>query len=115
MLEPFLNDCMHVYMKILVYFKRLLINEKKNPKGIFLRLFCFVCHVKVKEPEIADKKKLKALGLKSSRKRDKKSDSSVVTDSSPVCTEHVYLSMVLLQISGRNIKISKIFDIDFIS
>lgn len=37
----------------------------------------------IKEPEIADKKKLKVLGLKSSRKRDKKSDSSVVTDSSP--------------------------------
>lgn len=72
-----------------------------------------MCYVKVKEPEIADKKKLKALGLKSSRKKDKKSDSSVFIDSSPVRT--VYLSMVLLQISGRNIKITKYFDFNLIS
>lgn len=72
-----------------------------------------MCYVKVKEPEIADKKKLKALGLKSSRKKDKKSDSSVFIDSSLVRT--VYLSMVLLQISGRNIKITKYFDFNLIS
>lgn len=65
-----------------------------------------MCYVKVKEPEIADKKKLKALGLKSSRKRDKKSDSSVFIDSSPVRT----VSMVLLQISDRNKKNTKYFD-----
>lgn len=91
-----------------MYFKRLLINETKNPRETFLYLFCFVCHIKIKEPEIADKKKLKVLGLKSSRKRDKKSDSSVVTDSSPVCT--VYLSMVLMQISGKNKQINKVTD-----
>lgn len=84
MRELFLNDSLHVYIKM--YFKRLLINETKKPRETFLYLFCFVCHIKIKEPEIADKKKLKVLGLKSSRKRDKKSDSSVVTDSSPVCT-----------------------------
>lgn len=82
--EPFLNDSLHVYIKM--YFKRLLINETKKTRETFFNLFCFVCHIKIKEPEIADKKKLKVLGLKSSRKRDKKSDSSVVTDSSPVCT-----------------------------
>lgn len=82
--EPFLNDSLHVYIKM--YFKRLLINETKKPRETFLDLFCFVYHIKIKEPEIADKKKLKVLGLKSSRKRDKKSDSSVITDSSPVCT-----------------------------
>lgn len=65
-----------------------------------------MCYVKVKEPEIADKKKLKALGLKSSRKRDKKSDSSVFIDSSPVRT----VSIVLLQISDRNKKNTKYFD-----
>lgn len=65
-----------------------------------------MCYVKVKEPEMADKKKLKALGLKSSRKRDKKSDSSVFIDSSPVRT----VSMVLLQISDRNKKNTKYFD-----
>lgn len=65
-----------------------------------------MCYVKVKEPEIADKKKLKALGLKSSRKKDKKSDSSVFIDSSPVRT----VSMVLLQISDRNKKNTKYFD-----
>ncbi|XP_078323760.1 oxysterol-binding protein-related protein 6-like isoform X3 [Crassostrea virginica] len=37
----------------------------------------------VKEAEVFDKKKIKAQGLKGSRKRDKKSDSSVVFDSSP--------------------------------
>lgn len=65
-----------------------------------------MCYVKVKEPEMADKKKLKALGLKSSRKRDKKSDSSVFIDSSPVRT----VSIVLLQISDRNKKNTKYFD-----
>lgn len=65
-----------------------------------------MCYVKVKEPEMADKKKLKALGLKSSRKRDKKSDSSVFIDSSPVRT----VSIVLLQICDRNKKNTKYFD-----
>lgn len=65
-----------------------------------------MCYVKVKEPEMADKKKLKALGLKSSRKRDKKSDSSVFIDSSPVRT----VSIVLLQISDRNKKNTKYFN-----
>lgn len=68
---------MYVYIKILF--------KKKILKEIFLRLFCFSCYIKVKELEIADKKKLKVLGLKSFRKRDKKSDSSVVIDSSFVC------------------------------
>lgn len=35
-------------------------------------------------------------------------NSSVVTDSSPVCT--VYLSMVLMQISGKNKQINKVTD-----
>lgn len=79
----FLNDSLYVYIKM--YFKRLFINEIKKFREIFLNLFCFVCYIKIKELEIADKKKLKVLGLKSFRKRDKKSDSSVVIDSSFVC------------------------------
>lgn len=81
--ELFLNDSLYVYIKM--YFKRLFINEIKKIREIFLDLFCFVYYIKIKELEIADKKKLKVLGLKSFRKRDKKSDSSVVIDSSFVC------------------------------
>lgn len=52
---------------------------------------------KVKEAEVFDKKRIKAQGLKGSRKRDKKSDSSVVFDSSPVCKKNMNFQITKIE------------------